>query len=84
MTFPLKGWTLIVIFAVISWLVHDVSAVETDIKTFLKKYCLQCHGSEEAEGEVRLDTLTLNIKNAKEAKLWYLSLIHISEPTRPY
>ena len=84
MTFPLKGWTLIVISAVISWLVHDVSAVETDIKTFLKKYCLQCHGSEEAEGEVRLDTLTLNIKNAKEAKLWYRVLESLQFSEMPF
>jgi hypothetical protein len=39
---------------------------------------------DEAEGEVRLDNLTLNIKNAQEAKLWYRVLESLQFNEMPF
>ena len=84
MIVPFKRWTLAAIFSVVSCFVLDASAAEPNIKTFLKTYCLQCHGMDEAEGEVRLDNLTLNIKNAHDAKLWYRVLESLQFNEMPF
>ena len=46
-------------------------AAEPDIRPFLKTYCLECHGPDNAEGDIRLDRLALNFTTTKEAKLWH-------------
>ena len=79
-----KRWALAAVISVISLFVHDAPAAEPSIKTFLKTYCLQCHGADEAEGEVRLDNLTLNIKNAQEAKLWHRVLESLQFNEMPF
>ena len=84
MIVPFKRWTLAAIFSIVGCFVLDASAAEPNIKTFLKTYCLQCHGPDEAEGEVRLDNLTLNIKNAPEAKLWYRVLESLQFNEMPF
>jgi len=84
MMVSLKCWTLAAIFSVVSCLVHDASATEPKIQTFLQTYCLQCHGPDETEGAVRLDNLTLNIENAHEAKLWYRVLESLQFNEMPF
>lgn len=49
----------------------DASADWTTIKGTFKKHCVACHGSETQEGEVRLDTLTLDVANEENLEtLW--------------
>ena len=46
-------------------------AAEPDMQVFLTTYCLECHGPENAEGDIRLDRLALNFTTTKDAKLWH-------------
>ena len=41
-----------------------------DIQPFLKTYCIECHGPDKAKGKIRLDGLTLEITDRKQAELW--------------
>ena len=46
-------------------------AAELDMQVFLTTYCLECHGPENAEGDIRLDRLALNFTTTEDAKLWH-------------
>ena len=47
---------------------------EKSIQPFLKTYCISCHGEETQKGKIRLDHLSANMKDRKEAELWARSL----------
>jgi len=47
---------------------------EKSIQPFLKSYCISCHGEEMQKGKIRLDHLSANMKDRKEAELWARSL----------
>ena len=44
------------------------------IQPFLKTYCVSCHGEETQKGKIRLDHLSSNMEDRKEAELWARSL----------
>ena len=44
------------------------------IQPFLKTYCVSCHGEEAQKGKIRLDHLSANMADRKEAELWARSL----------
>ena len=44
------------------------------IQPFLKTYCISCHGEETQKGKIRLDHLSSNMEDRKEAELWARSL----------
>ena len=44
------------------------------IQPFLKTYCVSCHGEETQKGKIRLDRLSSNMEDRKEAELWARSL----------
>ena len=37
---------------------------------FLQEHCYQCHGEEKQKGDIRLDTLSTNFSDAKNAITW--------------
>lgn len=46
-------------------------AFERDVKPFLEQHCIRCHGSETAEGDLRLDQLPAEIAtSARVAEQW--------------
>jgi hypothetical protein len=47
---------------------------EKSIQPFLKTYCVSCHGEETQKGKIRLDHLSANMEDRKEAELWARSL----------
>ena len=47
---------------------------EKSIQPFLKTYCFSCHGEETQKGKIRLDHLSANMEDRKEAELWARSL----------
>ena len=48
---------------------------EKDVKPILMKKCVSCHGPDEANGDVRLDTLSPDLlKNAAAAETWHDAL----------
>jgi len=62
------------IFAISSPLVLAESdrqvALPEQHRTFLNAYCLECHGAEKPEGEVRLDGLRFEISEIETAERW--------------
>jgi hypothetical protein len=48
---------------------------ERDVKPILRKKCVSCHGPDEVNGDVRLDTLSPDlVKNAPAAETWHDAL----------
>jgi len=47
---------------------------EKSIQPFLNTYCVSCHGEETQKGKIRLDHLSANMEDRKEAELWARSL----------
>ena len=47
---------------------------EKSVRPFLKTYCIACHGEETQKGKIRLDHLSANLEDRKEAELWARSL----------
>jgi hypothetical protein len=47
---------------------------DKSIQPFLKTYCVSCHGEETQKGKIRLDHLSANMEDRKEAELWARSL----------
>jgi hypothetical protein len=53
---------------------HDAPSNSVVFKTqataFITQYCVECHGEEEQEGELRLDTVLHDMEDDKTARLW--------------
>ena len=47
---------------------------EKRIRPFLETYCFSCHGEKTQKGKIRLDHLSSNMEDRKEAELWARSL----------
>jgi hypothetical protein len=47
---------------------------DKSIQPFLQTYCVSCHGEETQKGKIRLDHLSANMEDRKEAELWARSL----------
>ncbi len=54
---------------------------ETEIRPFLTKYCVSCHGPNKQKADLRLDKLDPDLINGSDADMWQevLDLINISE-----
>ena len=54
---------------------------EKEIRPFLTKYCVSCHGPEKQKAKLRLDTLDADLINGGEVDMWQevLDLINVSE-----
>ena len=54
---------------------------EQEIRPFLTKYCMSCHGPEKQKAKLRLDTLDADLINGSEADMWQevLDLVNVSE-----
>ena len=54
---------------------------EQEIRPFLTKYCVSCHGPEKQKAKLRLDTLDADLINGSEADMWQevLDLVNVSE-----
>ena len=67
----------------VSFLFGKISAndFEKEIRPFLTKYCVGCHGAEKQKAKLRLDTLDADLINGNEADIWQevLDLINVSE-----
>ena len=61
-------WILFVIALVASSAQAAFADGNPDV-TFLKTYCVKCHGADEHKGDVRLDQLTLGVKSENQ-ELW--------------
>lgn len=48
----------------------NACASEYDHRSFVATYCVQCHGAELSEGEIRLDTLPTNFNDPRTASIW--------------
>ncbi|MEL0120178.1 MAG: DUF1587 domain-containing protein, partial [Opitutae bacterium] len=57
------------------------NSFEKDIRPFLTKYCVSCHGPEKQKAKLRLDTLDADLLNGSEADMWQevLDLVNVSE-----
>ena len=53
----------------------------TQIRPFLKKYCVGCHGPDKQKAELRLDTLDPDLIHGSDADMWQevLDLINVSD-----
>ena len=47
---------------------------EKNVRPFIQTYCISCHGEETQKGKIRLDHLSANMEDRKEAELWVRSL----------
>ncbi len=54
---------------------------EKDIRPFLDKYCIDCHGPEKQKAKLRFDELDPDLINGSDADMWQetLDLINVSE-----
>ena len=54
---------------------------EQEIRPFLTKYCVSCHGPQKQKAKLRLDTLDADLLNGSEADMWQevLDLVNVSE-----
>ncbi len=53
------------------WLtLSNAHAADYDHRSFVEVYCVQCHGAELQEGELRLDTLPTNLSDPRIASKW--------------
>ena len=51
-------------------LLADDRQFTRQVQPFLKNYCISCHGPKNQKGEIRVDHLTADISDRKEAELW--------------
>ena len=71
----------------INFIVADDLRIEVSqpVQQFLKTTCFRCHGEDEQQGEVRLDTLHPTLGNAASAQLWQdvLDVINVGDMPPP-
>ena len=60
------------------------AAAQSPVEPLLQKYCLGCHNQNDKEAGLSLQTPDDLKKGGDNGAVLNLSLIHISEPTRPY
>ncbi len=59
------------------------SMLAADQSTFVKQYCIKCHGAQEQEGDRRFDALTAEIKTPDNALLWQEILDQLNQGAMP-
>src|SRR5262245_47420820 len=50
---------------------QEKSFSEEQVKAFLARHCLDCHGPEKTKGDLRLDRLALDFADAKGRDRWH-------------
>ena len=57
----------------------NMAAYEKDVRPFLEKHCIACHGPKALEADLSLDLLDPDMKESTSGARWavVLSLIHI-------
>jgi len=75
---PLVTWLTIASLA--TSLVSPTTAAEPSVKTFLDRYCIDCHGPDKQKGDFRVDELRVS-ETAADAENWQLVLdnLHLGE-----
>ncbi len=53
------------------------------VKTFVRKFCLDCHGVKTQKGDFRLDTLPWKLTDTASREKWSLVLEYVSEGDMP-
>ncbi|TWT94956.1 DUF1592 domain-containing protein [Neorhodopirellula pilleata] len=48
----------------------DLSAFETTVKPLLQRHCIDCHGPDTTEGNIRIDTLNPDLVNGEDTDWW--------------
>ncbi|EMI20005.1 secreted protein containing DUF1592 [Rhodopirellula maiorica SM1] len=48
----------------------EAAELSSNHRSFLKSYCVQCHGPEQQEGELRLDTLSTDFADPLISSMW--------------
>ncbi len=48
----------------------DVNTFRRQVKPLLQKYCVECHGSQDFEGKIRVDNIDPNIVSGKHSGRW--------------
>lgn len=61
----------------------DLAAFEKKIEPILLRSCVQCHGSETAEGNIRIDTLDPNLLQGNDVAWWLEVLAVLSNDEMP-
>src|SRR5688572_16011733 len=61
----------------------DSDNFKQTVGPFLAKHCVKCHGSELAEGKVRLDALTPASAAGADRSVWMAALKQLSLGTMP-
>lgn len=46
------------------------STADLNAKRFLTEFCIECHGADSPEGDLRLDTLDLDLSNDAKIEIW--------------
>jgi mono/diheme cytochrome c family protein len=52
------------------WSASDLCGEETQVRAFLSKHCLACHGAGQPKGNVRLDTLRAELDDRPTREHW--------------
>jgi len=50
---------------------------------FVRQNCVQCHGAQSAKGDVRLDRLTANFEDQRNASLWHAAMQQLDSGQMP-
>lgn len=76
----LSGSSLLAILVLLPT-VASAGSYETEIRPFLTKYCVSCHGPNKQKADLRLDKLDPDLVNGSDADMWQevLDLINVSE-----
>ncbi len=61
----------------------DATLVDQPIRQFLVNHCLECHGAEKSEGELRLDRLFLDIADPTHHATWQATLRRVQAGEMP-
>ena len=64
------------IFILIAFFISSLSAneqkrLELKFNTFVKKFCIDCHGPKKQKGKLRLDTLKLDFSDVENLEKWH-------------
>ncbi|MBM79120.1 MAG: hypothetical protein CMJ78_00825 [Planctomycetaceae bacterium] len=61
----------------------NLASFEKTVKPILQKLCVQCHGPETKEGNIRIDTLDPNLLQGKDVAWWLEVLATLSKGEMP-
>ncbi len=77
-------WLLICLLFPAACLLSPVPCLfAVDQSTFLKTYCIKCHGDAKQQGDRRFDALTAEIKTPDDALLWQEILDQLNQGDMP-